>query len=80
MGAAMDRGMVLTMSLWDDHQANCYWLDSTYPVGASTPGAARYALSLFTSAHSNLFTEEPVPTLMEAALPILWSRTILPLP
>jgi cellulose 1,4-beta-cellobiosidase len=43
MGAALKAGMVLVMSLWDDHYANMLWLDSTYPVdkSASTPGVAR---------------------------------------
>ena len=28
----MGRGMVLVMSLWDDHDANMLWLDSDYPL------------------------------------------------
>merc|ERR1712039_75787 len=41
MDAAMEKGMVLVLSLWDDHKVNMLWLDSTYPVGSSAPGAAR---------------------------------------
>ncbi|KAK7702612.1 Exoglucanase 1 [Diaporthe eres] len=43
MGTALSNGMVLVMSLWDDHYANMLWLDSSYPVDASTskPGVAR---------------------------------------
>ena len=43
MGAALKKGMVLVMSLWDDHYANMLWLDSTYPTtkSASSPGVAR---------------------------------------
>ncbi|KAJ5873715.1 uncharacterized protein N7529_002145 [Penicillium soppii] len=43
MSAGLDEGMVLVMSLWDDHNSNMLWLDSTYPTTASstTPGAAR---------------------------------------
>ncbi|KAG1692758.1 hypothetical protein DVH05_024373 [Phytophthora capsici] len=43
MGLAMKRGMVLTMSLWTDHAAQCLWLDSDYPVtdDASKPGVSR---------------------------------------
>ena len=46
MGDQMKNGMVLAMSLWDDHDANMLWLDSNYPVGCnpSTPtdhGCAR---------------------------------------
>ncbi|KAF3922915.1 Exoglucanase [Dactylellina cionopaga] len=43
MGDAMKNGMVLVMSLWDDHHANMLWLDSTFPVDQdpSKPGIAR---------------------------------------
>jgi len=43
MGDAMNEGMVLVMSLWDDHEAHMLWLDSNYPTNASaaTPGVAR---------------------------------------
>jgi cellulose 1,4-beta-cellobiosidase len=43
MGQALGRGMVLSLSLWDDHTAYMLWLDSTYPVDAApgTPGAER---------------------------------------
>merc|ERR1711981_1216628 len=35
---AIDAGVVLVMSLWDDHYANMLWLDSTYPADATDPG------------------------------------------
>merc|ERR1712147_93658 len=38
---AFEAGVVLVMSLWDDHYANMLWLDSTYPVGSTDPGALR---------------------------------------
>merc|ERR1712061_296214 len=41
----MEKGMVLVMSLWDDHKTNMLWLDSTDPVGSSAPGAARGSCS-----------------------------------
>merc|ERR1712054_656623 len=43
MGDALERGMVLVMSLWDDSLANMLWLDSDYPPGASAykEGVAR---------------------------------------
>lgn len=41
MGDALGDGMVLVMSLWDDHAANMLWLDSTYPTTSTSPGAAR---------------------------------------
>ncbi|KAJ3568473.1 hypothetical protein NP233_g5682 [Leucocoprinus birnbaumii] len=43
IGKALQKGMVLVMSLWDDHFADMLWLDSNYPIGASAskPGVAR---------------------------------------
>lgn len=43
MGNAMKRGMVLVMSLWDDHAASMLWLDADYPVGGdpTKPGVKR---------------------------------------
>jgi cellulose 1,4-beta-cellobiosidase len=43
MGRAFDKGMVLVLSLWDDHSANMLWLDGDYPPteSASLPGVAR---------------------------------------
>ncbi|KAF2756015.1 1,4-beta-D-glucan cellobiohydrolase-like protein [Pseudovirgaria hyperparasitica] len=41
MSSAMSRGMVLVMSLWDDHYSNMLWLDSTYPTDKSGPGYDR---------------------------------------
>lgn len=43
LGRALQNGVVLTMSLWTDHAAQCLWLDSSYPAGADPklPGVAR---------------------------------------
>jgi cellulose 1,4-beta-cellobiosidase len=43
MSKAMANGMVLVLSVWDDHTANMLWLDSNYPTSgdASKPGIAR---------------------------------------
>lgn len=43
MGEALKRGMVLVMSLWDDHYAHMLWLDSSYPLDKppSDPGITR---------------------------------------
>jgi len=43
MGAAMDRGMVLVLSLWDDTDVSMLWLDSAYPTKESPqkPGVLR---------------------------------------
>jgi len=43
MGESFKRGMVLVLSLWDDHEANMLWLDSDYPLTAdpNAPGVKR---------------------------------------
>ncbi|KAJ5225548.1 CAZyme family GH7 [Penicillium chermesinum] len=43
MSKGLEAGMVLVMSLWDDHHSNMNWLDSNDPDtgSASTPGVAR---------------------------------------
>ncbi|THG93016.1 hypothetical protein EW026_g8093, partial [Hermanssonia centrifuga] len=43
VGKALQTGMVLALSIWDDHAAEMLWLDSNYPTNktASTPGVAR---------------------------------------
>ncbi|KAF2792267.1 glycoside hydrolase family 7 protein, partial [Melanomma pulvis-pyrius CBS 109.77] len=43
MGGAINRGMVLALSIWDDHSVNMLWLDSSYPTDAdpAKPGIAR---------------------------------------
>merc|ERR1712130_664681 len=43
MGEALKRGMVLVMSLWDDHYAYMLWLDSAYPLDkpVTQPGILR---------------------------------------
>ncbi|KAF7299094.1 Glucanase [Mycena indigotica] len=43
MGGSLSRGMVLSLSVWDDHEASMLWLDSNYPLNksATTPGVSR---------------------------------------
>ena len=43
MGGSLERGMVLVMSLWDDHAVHMLWLDSSYPPdkSPSAPGVTR---------------------------------------
>ncbi|KAI0339392.1 cellulase [Trametopsis cervina] len=45
MGTSLKAGMVLSMSVWDDHAASMLWLDSNYPTGGdpTKPGVARGA-------------------------------------
>ncbi|KOO34745.1 glycosyl hydrolase family7 [Chrysochromulina tobinii] len=40
MDDAYDKGMVLVMSIWDDHDVNMLWLDSIYPPTGG-PGSRR---------------------------------------
>lgn len=46
MSDALGRGVVLVMSLWDDHSANMLWLDSTYPTNSTQPGSVRGECSI----------------------------------
>jgi len=47
MGDSMERGHVLVLSLWDDHDVNMLWLDSDYPLDRdpSEPGVSRGSCS-----------------------------------
>merc|ERR1712060_333962 len=43
MGAALERGMVLVLSLWDDTDVSMLWLDAAYPTNEQPgkPGVLR---------------------------------------
>jgi cellulose 1,4-beta-cellobiosidase len=43
LGSTWDRGMVLVLSLWDDHDVHMLWLDSDYPTTSdpTKPGISR---------------------------------------
>jgi cellulose 1,4-beta-cellobiosidase len=41
IGEALGRGMVLVFSIWEDSGSDMLWLDSTYPVNATSLGTAR---------------------------------------
>nr|BAJ07534.1 glycoside hydrolase family 7 [Flammulina velutipes] len=43
MGDSYENGMVLVMSIWDDHAVNMLWLNSAYPLDKpeTDPGVAR---------------------------------------
>ncbi|KAJ5690876.1 hypothetical protein N7462_005268 [Penicillium macrosclerotiorum] len=60
MSAGLAEGMVLVMSLWDDHYANMLWLDSTYPTDASstTPGAKRGTCDISSGDPDTIETED----------------------
>ena len=59
MGEAMDAGMVLVMSLWDDHEANMLWLDSTYQVDKTGPGGPRGTCSTDSGKPSDVESQHP---------------------
>ncbi|KAF2201360.1 glycoside hydrolase [Delitschia confertaspora ATCC 74209] len=58
MGAAIGRGMVLALSVWDDHAVNMLWLDSTFPTDAdpSKPGIKRGTCATTSGAPSDVET------------------------
>ena len=53
---AFEKGVVLAMSLWDDHEANMLWLDSIYPTDGQQAGSKRGTCS----------TDSGVPAEVEA--------------
>jgi len=61
VGTAFDRGMVLVMSLWDDHEVHMLWLDSDYPTTASPsqPGIARGACATTSGVPSDVESQYP---------------------
>lgn len=66
MGKGMAQGMVLVMSLWDDHYSNMLWLDSTYPTDRDpeSPGAARGECSIDSGAPSEVEANNPNASVM----------------
>jgi len=59
MGKAMDNGMVLVMSIWDDHAANMLWLDSTYPTDKTTIGGPRGDCAITSGKPSDVESQHP---------------------
>lgn len=61
MGDAMDDGMVLVLSIWDDYAANMLWLDSDYPTtsSASDPGVARGTCATDSGVPATVNSESP---------------------
>jgi len=58
MDAAMEKGMVLVFSLWDDANESMLWLDSSYPKDQdpSVPGVARGTCSIESGKPSDVET------------------------
>jgi cellulose 1,4-beta-cellobiosidase len=59
MGEAMVNGMVLVMSIWDDHDANMLWLDSTYPTDKTGPGGPRGSCSTSSGVPKDVESQHP---------------------
>lgn len=61
MGKSFTNGVVLVMSIWDDHAANMLWLDSNYPVAGSpsTPGIARGTCATTTGKPTDVEANSP---------------------
>jgi len=61
MQRALTKGMVLVLSLWDDHEANMLWLDSNYPTTAppSNPGVARGSCPITSGVPSDVERDYP---------------------
>ena len=66
MGASLARGHVLVMSLWDDHEVNMLWLDSSYPTDKdpSTPGVGRGTCSTDSGKPDDVETNSPGATVI----------------
>ncbi|KAK7063511.1 glucanase [Favolaschia claudopus] len=61
MSQAASAGMVLVMSIWDDHAANMLWLDAPYPPtkDASSPGVSRGTCSPSSGAPTDVENSSP---------------------
>jgi cellulose 1,4-beta-cellobiosidase len=61
MSAALSTGMVLVMSIWDDHTADMLWLDAPYPPtkSPSAPGVTRGTCSASSGAPADVEKNSP---------------------
>ncbi|KIN01384.1 glycoside hydrolase family 7 protein [Oidiodendron maius Zn] len=61
MGAALQKGMVLVLSIWDDHAVDMLWLDAPYPPtkDASAPGVTRGTCSPDSGAPTDVEKNSP---------------------
>ncbi|KAJ7663161.1 cellobiohydrolaseI [Mycena polygramma] len=61
IGKAASAGMVLVMSIWDDHAADMLWLDAPYPPNASpsAPGVTRGTCSATSGAPTDVESQSP---------------------
>ena len=61
MSGSLERGMVLVMSLWDDHAVDMLWLDSDYPPdkSPSSPGVSRGSCSTSSGKPADVESQYP---------------------
>jgi len=59
MDDAFEKGVVLVMSMWDDHEADMLWLDSTYPINGTSPGDARGTCATTTGVPATVEKDHP---------------------
>lgn len=59
MSSALGAGMVLVMSLWDDHYANMLWLDSTYPTDSTKLGSVRGSCATSSGVPADVEAQSP---------------------
>merc|ERR1712187_906661 len=55
---ALEQGVVLVMSLWDDHFANMLWLDSIYPTDSTDPTNYRGSCSTSSGVPKDIETKD----------------------
>merc|ERR1712125_102267 len=56
---ALEKGVVLVMSLWDDHFANMLWLDSIYPTDSTDPSNYRGSCSKDSGVPKDVESQSP---------------------
>ncbi|KAG9084054.1 Exoglucanase 1, partial [Ceratobasidium sp. 370] len=61
MDKSFTKGVVLVLSVWDDHAANMLWLDSNYPTSGdpATPGIARGTCATTSGVPADIESQSP---------------------
>jgi cellulose 1,4-beta-cellobiosidase len=59
MSAAMNKGMVLALSLWDDYAVNMLWLDSDFPTDGTAPGDLRGTCAITSGVPATVEADSP---------------------
>merc|ERR1712048_1081377 len=56
---SVSKGLVLVMSLWDDHFANMLWLDSIYPTDSTDPTNYRGSCAIDSGVPADVESKAP---------------------